>query len=424
MSDYETVLKKLEATPRFLKTTDINRTKEFYQSLGSPGSEIPVIHVAGTNGKGSVCNYMTAVLQKAGYRVGTYISPHLTDIRERMCLDGAWMPKDTFRELYEYVDAKARGTILLNHSEYLFLMAMEYYHRARPDVIVLETGLGGRLDITNIVEKPAVCVITRIGLDHMQYLGDTKEKIAGEKAGIFKEGVPVVCLQQEAEVNRVLEEAAEKKGCPVFPVDPRRVTKVEMSGKSLTFILRDTKWGDLDIRLQQPALYQTDNAPLAVEALSRLDIGKHLTREQILEGLNSARWPGRMEECSPGIYLDGGHNEDGIRSFIETVSCHEGKKLLVFAAASDKDIENMIHQLVHSRLFDRVLVTSFQGSRATQPQVLRDLFIKEGMADTVACKGTGEVCDILRQSGEEKIYVVGSLYLVAEMRSLLQQEND
>ncbi|MCR5033767.1 MAG: bifunctional folylpolyglutamate synthase/dihydrofolate synthase [Lachnospiraceae bacterium] len=423
MSDYETVLKKLEATPRFLETTNIEKTKELYKSLGEPGAGIPLIHVAGTNGKGSVCNYLTSILRESGFHVGTFISPHLTDIRERILLDGELMEEDTFRELYEYVDEKASGVIRLNHSEYLFLMAMEYYRRKHPDVLILETGLGGRLDITNIVEHPQVCVITRIGLDHMLYLGDTKEKIAREKAGIIKQGVPCICLEQEPEVNRILSLEAGRLQAPLYRIPEGAAKEALLTEKSLTFSYTSRKWGELPVVLKQPALYQLDNAPLAIEALGALPLGENITRQQVLAGLQKAAWPGRMEEILPGIYLDGGHNEDGILSFLKTVRYHKGNKELLFAAASDKDYGKMIRQLQGSGLFDKVVVTAFKGSRATSPVKLKELFTEEGAKNVVCCADTEEAFRNIAKDREafDGIYIAGSLYLVAEMRQLWKQ---
>ncbi len=428
MSDYETVLEALEHTPRFLGTTDLNKTAEFYHKLGSPAGDIPTIHVAGTNGKGSVCNYLTRILMEAGLRVGTCISPHLSDIRERMVINGQMMDKETFASTYDLICDRAKGVIALNHSEILFLMAMTYFDRVRPDVIVLETGLGGRLDVTNIVASPRVCVITRIGLDHMQYLGDTKAKIAGEKAGIIKKQVPVVFLDQPEGVGDVIRKVAQDMNAPIHPLSGDQIREVIYSPEALQVKLKTTCYGELSVSLKQPALYQAENALLAAEAAGCLrDL--HVTKEAVLRGLLGARWPGRMEEFLPHVYIDGGHNEDGIRSFLDTVRIQreqifEGKKLLlIFAAASDKDYAGMIRQISKEGFFARVLTTSFPGERSTDPEILADLFRKEGMEDTLVIRDHREAVRmaVKMQDDFAGIYFAGSLYLAAAVREILQQ---
>ena len=205
------------------KKNSLKDIRIFLDQMGGPDRKIPAIHVAGTNGKGSVCAFMTSVLKKAGLRTGTFISPHLVEIRERFLINGEPAEKNAFEEAFETVKKQAEhmveeGFCHPTFFEFLFYMAMVIFAKEKVDVMVIETGLGGRLDATNVLEKPAVCVITSISKDHMQYLGTTIPEIAGEKAGIIKAGVPVVFDDSDAEAGAVIRNRAKKMNAQCFPV--------------------------------------------------------------------------------------------------------------------------------------------------------------------------------------------------------------
>ena len=219
---YEEALSYIESIPKFTSKNTLEVTRAYLELLGSPEKGQRVIHAAGTNGKGSVCAYLSKILQTAGYSAGLFISPHLVDIRERMSLDGEMVSKEEFFDLFHRI-LSVCGREGLPHPayfEFLYLMAMVWFSEKKPDFLVLETGLGGRLDATNAGEKKEMTVITRIGIDHTQYLGTTLSEIASEKAGILRPGVPLVCLEEPPEAFSVIRARAVEIGAPLYPIAP------------------------------------------------------------------------------------------------------------------------------------------------------------------------------------------------------------
>ena len=322
-----------------------------------------LIHVAGTNGKGSVCAYVSSVLKRSGFSAGLFTSPHLVDIRERFRLNGEMIRETEFascmNRVMERLDAFRRETGRAEYHptffELLFFMGMLWFSDRHAQAIVLETGMGGRLDATNVVRRPAVCVITSIGMDHMEYLGDTKEKIAAEKAGIIKPGTPVVYWDEEPSVSRVIVEKAREMGAEAVPVSESDAASLHFQNKKIDFSMRSEYYEYIKVCLHTPAVYQYRNAALAVRALERLK-DRRITRRTIEEGLAEARWPGRMEEVLPGVVIDGAHNEDGVLAFLESVShdgC-QGRRLLLFSVVSDKRGKEMAGLILKSGLFAKI----------------------------------------------------------------------
>ena len=312
------------------KKNSLKDIRVFLDRMGAPDRKIPAVHVAGTNGKGSVCAFMTSVLKKAGFRTGTFISPHLVEIRERFLINGELVENGIFEEAFREVKKAAEammkeGFCHPTFFEFLFYMAMVIFAKEKVDVMVIETGLGGRLDATNVLEKPAVCVITSISKDHMQYLGTTIPEIAGEKAGIIKAGVPVVFDDSDAEAGAVIRNRAKKMNAQCFPVSDLLYEAVNgaKEGSDCLCLKEKEDYGqasgldcsELVFIVPFEAPYQAQNAFLAVTALRVLrtygGIFERLADEVIQDGIREARWPGRMERAAENIYLDGAHNPGG-----------------------------------------------------------------------------------------------------------------
>ena len=329
------------------KKNSLKDIRIFLDQMGGPDRKIPAIHVAGTNGKGSVCAFMTSVLKKAGLRTGTFISPHLVEIRERFLINGEPAEKNAFEEAFETVKKQAEhmveeGFCHPTFFEFLFYMAMVLFAREKVDVMVIETGLGGRLDATNVLESPKVCVITSISRDHMQYLGNTIPQIAGEKAGIIKMGVPVVFDDTDKDASAVIGAKAKEMKAVSLPVS-KLLYDTEDSSEGILLKEKGEKGLRLSIPFEAP--YQAQNAEIAVTALRILrdqkGIFTGITDAVICEGISAARWPGRMEKASENVYLDGAHNPGGIAAFIQAagkIQKRTGKKAwLLFAAVAGKE---------------------------------------------------------------------------------------
>lgn len=437
MNTYQEVEQYILDIPRFAGKHTLKDTKKLLHRLIGDKIESKVIHVAGTNGKGSVCAYLRSILIESGCSVGMFISPHLETMRERICLGSEMISEEDFVAafnrvlgVYEEVSMQEQQENLHpSFFEFLFLMAMTYYKEKNPDYLILETGLGGRLDATNSIEKPELCVITEIGYDHMQYLGDTLLEIAGEKAGIMKPFVPVVFFDKRKEVTEVLEKCAAKEKSQTFIIKKGNILNVNIGNKTIDFSLDTGYYSYGSLSLSTTALYQTENAALAITAAELLSReNKQISREMIRRGVQKAFWPGRMEEIEPGIYFDGAHNEDGIEAFLKSVAgmkC-EGRRFLLFGVVSDKRYENMIAQIVESELFAEVAVTILESDRSASLDELRKIW---GQYKQITCsfhQNANEAYHHLLSDKKDAdvIYIAGSLYLIGQMKALVRRKSD
>ena len=382
------------------KKNSLKDIRIFLDQMGGPDRKIPAIHVAGTNGKGSVCAFMTSVLKKAGLRTGTFISPHLVEIRERFLINGEPAEKNAFEEAFETVKKQAEhmveeGFCHPTFFEFLFYMAMVLFAREKVDVMVIETGLGGRLDATNVLESPKVCVITSISLDHTQYLGDTVELIAAEKAGIIKPGVPVVYDNNDRAAGAVIAEAADRLGSAAYG------------------LTADDSYRDVSFA----APYQAMNAALAVKVLEILDIAG-VTPDICKKALLSVCWTGRMQQVAPDVWVDGAHNPGGNRAFVQAVKRQNPSHIqLLFAAVSDKDYHEMIRLLCTQLVLESVTVVQLKSERGLQADALAKQFEEAGCSRVTAFDSTKEALEhvLSGKKEEDRLYMVGSLYLIGEI---------
>lgn len=432
MVSYAEAQSYIEDIPKFAGKNTLEDTRKLLSIVSGENQKSKIIHVAGTNGKGSVCAYLRSILMESGRSVGMFISPHLETMRERIGIDGQMISEEDFAEVFERVMDKVRqgsrsGLSHPSFFEYLFLMAMCYFNDRQPDYIILETGLGGRLDATNSISDPAVCVVTEIGYDHMQYLGDTLSQIAAEKAGIMKEDVPVVFLDAREEVTGILTQYAEKVKSPAIILKKDQFLNVNISNKTIDFSLHTGYYNNVRFSLNTSALYQVENASLAVLAAEALQDDK-ITLETMKRGLWTAFWPGRMEEVLPGVYLDGAHNEDGIRAFLSTVredGC-TGKRRLLFGVVADKRYGQMIQMIADSGLFAEAVVTVLETDRSASIDKLKKIWEQY---DGIGCSFHENAKEALwkllnDKTGEDTAYVVGSLYLIGQIKSLMRRMQD
>lgn len=462
INTFEEAVEYIDSTPRFTKKSTMEQTKAFLHRLGDPDRKLRIIHVAGTNGKGSVCAYMNSILRAAGFKVALFTSPHLVDIRERFCIDGEMISKERFLQAFrqildlvfgqedsDQVDSKQTGSEPHNsegyesrqpddgpfyhptYFEFLFFIGMIFFEEEKPDYCILETGLGGRLDATNSVSRKELAVITRISLDHVEYLGDTVEKIAGEKAGIMQEGAPAVYWDTCPETTAVFEKKAAELGVSAASVSENDISFLNFNRKNIDFSFHSSYYNNISLTLNTIAAYQPENAALAVRATELLGTkapngGKAITAENIKKGISDCFWAGRMEEVLPGVYVDGAHNEDGIRAFLETVAMdgHEGTRTLLFAVVKDKDYERMAEKIVKSGLFRKIAVAGMNTWRDAGPEVLRPLF---GGYSGCCPESYGNVVSALEKllqsrSVGERIYAAGSLYMVGEIKEFIEDD--
>ena len=433
MISYKEAEDYISDIPKFAGKNTVQDTGRLLLALTGNEWKSKVIHVAGTNGKGSVCAYLRSVLLESGRSVGMFISPHLETMRERISVNGEMISEQDFAACFEHVmerveEGKKEGLSHPSFFEYLFLMAMDYFKEKQPDYIILETGLGGRLDATNCIAKPDLCVITQIGYDHMQYLGDTLSDIASEKAGIIKGGVPVVFTDRRKEVTGILAGCAKKKKSSVVLLKKEQILDVNIRNKTIDFSLHTGYYNYISLSLNTAALYQVENASLCVLALQELK-DERITPDTIRRGLWTASWPGRMEETAPGVFLDGAHNEDGIEAFLRTVredGC-TGRRLLLFGVVADKRYRKMIRMIEDAGLFTQADVTVLDTDRSVSIDELKKEWEQCGSIKCYFHERAEEALNRLLWERTEKdtAYVVGSLYLIGQMKVLMRRiQND
>ncbi len=422
------------------ETFDLQRMVRLLADLGNPQRQYPALHVAGTKGKGSVAALCASALQAGGYRTGFYISPHLTDFGERIQVDGAFIPRAAVAELMDTLRTRAPAHPGITTFELTTALAFLYFARAQVDVAVLEVGLGGRLDATNVV-VPRVSVITSLSYDHTNLLGHTLAEIAGEKGGIIKPGVPVVTAPQPPEALAVLEYLAAERGTALTVVGRDwlyRPVSQSLDGQVFEIWsareqqqLNALRAGGHAVAWRPPALeipllgqHQVDNAAVAYAALHVVrEQGLPLSASAIQAGLRDVRWPGRFELLSrrPALVLDGAHNADSAQKLAATVREYfPGRRVtLIFGASSDKDVTGMLAALLAPGVgVERVLLTQAVHPRALDPDEL--LALAQAHAVTAATSPTvaQAVETALRSAApDDVILACGSLFIVAEARA-------
>ncbi len=399
--------------------------------MDNPHRKFRTVHVAGTNGKGSTSSYLAGMLMAAGFRVGLYTSPHLVSFTERIRINGTPIGEarvvdlaQRVRDAYRRLPAADGNTeISPTFFEVTTAMAFTCFAEEGIDIAVIEVGMGGRLDSTNVI-RPLVSVITNIDLEHTDFLGSTIEQIAGEKAGIVKPGVPLVTGVVQPEAMRVVEGAAAKQQARILRLGKDFSAEYAGIGSEQIFDYRGIQVHYRGLRLQMLGRYQIDNACLALAAVECLrDTGIKVDENAVRLGLGQARWEGRMERVmnSPDIFLDGAHNPASAKKLsvlIRDLMPAYRRLILIIGILGDKDYRGIVSEL--APLADHVVVTKPQYSRALNVQVLADeicrLHAHVSTAETV-----GEALSRARDmaSVDDLILVTGSLYVVGDARALL-----
>ena len=413
-----------ERLPRSGVVWDLSRVERLLERLGNPQFAAETVHVAGTKGKGSTAAMITSILKQAGYRVGLYTSPHLLSYTERIRLDGEPITEDEWVRLTEVVKPEveavnAEGTFgELTTFEIYTAMAFVCFRDARVDYQVMEVGLGGRLDATNVV-KPQICVITSISYDHTEVLGNTLAKIAGEKAGIIKPGATAVSSPQQPEAMEVIEKACREKGVRLVKTGKEVTWKIkEFDIESQSFSLKGLK-GEYDLKIPLAGEHQVENAVAAVAAVELLaDLGAKITPKNIARGLAELKWYGRLQVLhrEPWLVLDVAHNTDSMEKLAAALKKHfkYNKLTFILGFSSDKDIRGMIARA--AAMTDSIILTRTRSPRAVKPETLVEEFQEHGVTPKI----TGSVPEALKLAMEgagknDLICAAGSIFVIAEV---------
>ena len=429
--NYTEAVDCIETIPKFTVKHPPEHTRELLSRLGNPQEGIKIIHVAGTNGKGSVCAYLNAMLLAGGKKTGLFTSPHLVRINERFQINGEDVSDEQFLNAFLKVEKAAKeyeaeGEGHPSYFETLFLMGMLIFKEAGVEYLVMETGLGGRLDATNVVEKPLACIITSISRDHTEYLGDTLEAIAGEKAGIIKAGVPVIYDASQPGPASVIAAKAKEMGSPAWPMEPSFYEMKTQSREGITFTFAYPGGEKAELAIPYVAEYQMMNASLAFYTMHILQDVHDIPKNVLAEGLSKIKWPCRMEMAAPGVIIDGAHNEDGIAQFVSTAGyfAKENEITILFTAVADKHYHEMIGEICEGIHPSHVVATQIDGSRVVPAEVLAEDFRKAGCTDVCAEPEIGAAYEkALGKKGSGMLFCVGSLYLAGELKAYLAKRN-
>ena len=429
--NYTEAVDYIETIPKFTVKHPPEHTRELLSRLGNPQEGIKIIHVAGTNGKGSVCAYLNAMLLAGGKKTGLFTSPHLVRINERFQINGEDVSDEQFLDAFLKVEKAAKeyeaeGEGHPSYFETLFLMGMLIFKEAGVEYLVMETGLGGRLDATNVVEKPLACIITSISRDHTEYLGDTLEAIAGEKAGIIKAGVPVIYDASQPGPAAVIAAKAKEMASPAWPMEPSFYEMKTQSREGITFIFAYPGGEKAELAIPYVAKYQMMNASLAFYTMHILQDVHDIPKNVLAEGLSKIKWPCRMEMAAPGVIIDGAHNEDGIAQFVSTAGyfAKENEITILFTAVADKHYHEMIGEICEGIHPSHVVATQIDGSRVVPAEVLAEDFRKAGCTDVCAEPEIGAAYEkALERKGSGMLFCVGSLYLAGELKAYLAKRN-
>lgn len=414
--DYKEALEYISGVENFGSRPGLSRVTELLERMGRPQDALRFIHIAGTNGKGSCAAMLASVLRAAGYRTGLFTSPYIFRFNERMQINGAQIPDGELAEIVDFVRPHAEA--MEDHPtefELMTAVALEWYKRRGCEIVVLEVGLGGRLDATNIIESPELSVIMNIGLDHTAVLGGTVELIAGEKAGIIKQGRPCVCYDLEPEARRVIEAECERLGSPLRFADFGAIRPEFDSLEGQVFTYKATP-----VALPLLGGHQRENAAVVLEAVECLrSLGWEIDDGALEHGLYSVSWPGRFELINeePPFVVDGGHNPQCARTVADNLRAYfpESRRVLMTGVLADKDVDGLAAIL--NEAADEYVCVSPKSARALSAEALAEKLRPFGKPVTV-CQSVKEgVRRALELAGSDGMAcAVGSLYMVGEIR--------
>jgi dihydrofolate synthase/folylpolyglutamate synthase len=438
--DYQQAWKFLDNLQFFKVKLGLDAMDLFMSRLGNPHRELKFIHIGGTNGKGSVGATLCSILSEAGFKVGFYTSPHLTSVRERFRIGSSYIPKNDFALLSGEI-ATILGKEQITYFEFTTALALLWFKQQKVDIVLMEVGMGGRLDATNII-SPMVSIITNVSMDHEEYLGNTIAKIAGEKAGIIKTNTPVVSGVETATAIDVMEAASKQKTVPFY------LSGRDFTGKKTTaghWDYTGIKTNNRNLPLRMKGRYQVGNCALALAAIELIKgHGFKVTDKALRAGLDKVTWPGRLEILQTGndnplggslainekrlFLLDGAHNPAGVealRQAIENEFSYD-RLILIWGAMADKDIKTAL--AIIAPLAGQIFFTRAESERSANPELLKKLLAenkhKTPEAKIKTKKTVKEAIESAVNSASENdlICIAGSLHLVGRARQLLLGE--
>lgn len=419
--DYETAMIKLRGEVCSGIKLGLQNIKTLMEKLGNPQDKLKIIHIAGTNGKGSCTSFVNSALVSQEYKVGMFTSPSIYNFEERIRINNKNIPEDKLIDLMNEVREVAETMeVFPADFELVTAIAFLYFYREKCDFAIMEVGLGGRLDATNVAQNPLITLITSISLDHQQFLGNTIPEIALEKAGIIKENVPLVLYSQSKEAMDSIIGVANSKNSKVILNDLEKIELLENTKNGQIINYKDFK----NLKINLLGSHQINNATISLELLEQLrKMGFEISNESIYNGFSSVTWPCRFELVSknPDFILDGAHNIDGIEKFISSMNFYykDNKKIGIFGVLADKDYNEMLAKIVPC--FDVFLTVRPDSDRAMESKELKERIEKLTEKKVYSFENYQDAINKAIEISKEDdvISAFGSLYFVGEVRNLL-----
>lgn len=429
--NYNEALEYIHGTYRFGRKLGLDNITKLLELLGNPHEALNIIHVAGTNGKGSTASFINSILVNGGYKVGLYTSPYLETFTERIRVNGENIKEDDLGRVTAIVKEKVNEMVKVGYNhptefEIVTAIALYYYKEQNVDFVVLEVGMGGRYDATNVIKNPLVCVITPVSVDHTDYLGDTLGKIAFEKAGIIKENSFVVMYPQEKEAHDSIKNIVDEKNAKlvIANIEDKNILKTSIKGQVFNFTLGNEKYDDLEIKLIGD--HQVNNSIVAINVIEILknNYNIKINKEAIYKGLTETKWAGRIELLmeKPLVIIDGAHNEDGAVSLANAIDKYFSDKKITFIIGmlKDKDVDSVLNILIPK--CSKVITTKPDSDRSLEAEELKEKIVKM----EVDCIAIGDIKEAVKLAidtykEDEVIIFAGSLYMIGEVRSIINK---
>jgi dihydrofolate synthase/folylpolyglutamate synthase len=422
--EYNEAIEYLYGLKIYGMSLGLERIEHLLEVLGSPHKVLKTVHVAGTNGKGSVCAMLSSILHSAGYKVGLFTSPHLISFEERIRINGNPIPRDNVCAMVERIKPIAESMVKsgkFDHPtffEMVTAMAFEHFRDEDVDYAILEVGLGGRLDATNVV-MPLASVITTVALDHTHVLGTSLEEVAGEKAGIIKTGIPVVTGIEDKDILNMIKNICNEKKCEIFTTKDNgeySLKKADIDGQTFNLELEDSRYENLIIPLLGE--HQLKNALIAALTVNVLKKqGVHIPDKSLCEGFESTKWPARMQiiQKNPVVLLDCAHNPAGMKALISSLGeIFQNQKItFVIGIMRDKDIPGIIKEI--ASLAYGIIITKPQFERASAPEMIENE-VKKHLQNVQIIEDVGRALEYTIKNAREQdvVCITGSIFNVGE----------
>lgn len=423
ISGYENIQEFIYKRTGKAKKNTLENTRELLKRLGDPQRELEIVHAAGTNGKGSVCAFCESILRESGLKTGLFTSPHLISMNERIKVNGRDVSDEELSAASERIEKalEEAGVLTPTFFEYMLLAALIIFEKERVDIAVIEAGMGGLIDATNVLENKKAAVITSVGMDHTQYLGDTVEEIAAHKAGIMRRGVPCYYYAAGAAEDMILRTADDTGALPVKLSDDM-MTEADPTPGQVDFFL-SYGYHKICMTITGDALYQKINASLAVMFALDSGIGEAAVRR----GIFNAERPARMEEMIPGFFIDGAHNVPAAAALSETLKrCFpDREKLIIYGASADKDIPGVMEIIKGIPGVWEIIFTRTGNPRMEDPERLMDMASGSGVGcgtkTLPLSDAVEEAVRFIKNGNDRMALALGSFYLAGDVIKLLEE---